>query len=194
MSFELAIILVIVLSVIFSLINKVLEARRRRELEEEDLGLPPMGRRGFDLSEEDGFPEPQPFGTPTVGEEFREVKGTRHVSEPQGGREFREVSGARPVGEGYDGDEYREVDVFRPEELRPGSAEIERARVGIPAAEAGSAAEKDRDHSPEILPMALAPLRGTRRRRIDLDFKPQTVRKAIIYQEILGPPVADRMP
>ena len=215
MGFELTIILLVVISVISALINKVLEARRRRELDEEDRGFSPVGRHGADTvtvegdvdfpEEEDVFRAPKPGGEfrevrgtrrvseADTGDEFREIRGARPVSEPQGGIEFREVSAARPVSEAYKGEEFREVDIVRPDEERVGSAEMERARLVIPAAEAGSAAEKDGDPSPEILPLARVPRRGTRRRKIDLDFKPQTVRKAIIYQEIIGPPVADRM-
>jgi hypothetical protein len=196
MGFELTIILLVVISVISALINKVLEARRRRELDEEDRGFSPVGRHGVDTVPVAGdvdSPEEDVFREPQSGGEFREVRGTRRVSEAPTGDEFREVSGARPVSEAYKGEEFREVDIVRPDEERVGSAEMERARLVIPAAEAGSAAEKDGDPSPEILPLARVPRRGTRRRKIDLDFKPQTVRKAIIYQEILGPPVADRM-
>jgi hypothetical protein len=197
MGFELTIILLVVISVISALINKVLEARRRRELDEEDRGFSPVGRHGADTVTVEGdvdFPEEEDvFRAPKPGGEFREVRGTRRVSEADTGDEFREIRGARPVSEAYKGEEFREVDIVRPDEERVGSAEMERARLVIPAAEAGSAAEKDGDPSPEILPLARVPRRGTRRRKIDLDFKPQTVRKAIIYQEILGPPVADRM-
>lgn len=203
MSFELTIILVIALSVISSLINKVLEARRRRELREEDLGMPPMGIPDVDPSEDDIFLEPGPTGpTPMPGEfrevrgtrrvseaptgpEFQEISGTRPVSEPQGGREFREVRGARPVSEAYTGEEYRMAGFSAPEDEHPS---------GLTSGDgAGSAAEGERDGSPDVQPRVVAPRRGARRRRIGLDFKPRTVRKAIIYQEILGPPVADRM-
>ena len=197
MGFELTIVLLVVISVISALINKVLEARRRRELDEEDHGFSPVGRHGADTVTVEGdvdFPEEEDvFREPKPGGEFREVRGTRRVSEADTGDEFREIRGARPVSEAYKGEEFREVDIVRPDEERVGSAEMERARLVIPAAEAGSAAEKDGDPSPEILPLARVPRRGTRRRKIDLDFKPQSVRKAIIYQEILGPPVADRM-
>ena len=204
MSFELTIILVIALSVISSVINKILEARRRREHEEEDLGLPPMGVPDLDPSEDDIFlesepPEPKPMagefrevrGTRPVSEaptgpEFQEVRGTRPVSEPQGGREFRDVRGARPVSEAYTGDEYRPAGFAPPEDEHTGGA--------TSGDGAEFAQESERDDSPKVLPLAAAPRRRTRRRRIQIDFKPQTVRKAIIYNEILGPPVADRKP
>ena len=204
MSFELVVILFVVLSVISSLINKVLEARRRRELEEEDLDTRPMGIPDAGPSEDDVFPEPAPtVPTPMAGEfqevrgtrrvseaptgqEFQEVRGTRPVSDPAGGKEFREVRGARPVSEAYTGDEYRRAGFDPPEDERP-SGEKSGAR-------AESAAEGERDGSPDIQPLVMAPRRKTRSRRIDLDFKPKTVRKAIIYNEILGPPAADRRP
>lgn len=212
MSFEFTILLLIVTGLISSLINKVLESRRRRELEDEDLDLPPLGGPDVDPSEDDVFPEQQPFGQPPAGREFREVRGTRPVSEapageefreirgarpvdePRGGIEFREVRGTRPVSEEYEGVEFREVDFDRPDDGRPRGAEsggppAERPRDGSEAA-----AENGADDLLEDLPPALAPRRRARRRRIRLDFKPQTVRKAIIYHEILGPPVADRRP
>ena len=201
MGFELTIILLVVISVIFALINKVMEARRRRELDEEDRGFSPAGRHGADpvsvasdaeFSVEDVFREPQPFGPPPGGE-FREVRGTRRVSEADTGDEFQEVRGARPVSEAYDGDEFREVEVGRPELERPPHAETGRARVEHTPTEAATPVEPEQNGAGEVVPVALARRRRTRRRRIDLDFKPQTIRKAIIYQEILGPPVADRM-
>ncbi len=197
MGFELTIILLVVISVISALINKVLEARRRRELDEEDRGFSPVGRHGVDTvpvagdvdisEEEDVFREPQSGG------EFREVRGTRRVSEAPTGDEFREVSGARPVSEAYKGEEFREVDIVRPEEERFGGMISEGAPVDRPGAGAESAAEDEKGGAREVIPSSPVSRRRTRRRRIDLDFKPQTVRKAIIYQEILGPPVADRM-
>ncbi len=212
MSFELTIILLIVTGLISSLINKVMEARRGRELEEEDLDLPPLGGPDVDPSEDDVFPEPQPFGEPPAGREFREVRGTRPVSEaptgkefreirgarpvdePPGGIEFREVRGARPVSEEYDGVEFREVDFDRPDEGRPGAAESGGPPVERPRGGSEPAAEAPADDVMEDVPLVPAPRRRARRRRIQLDFKPQTVRKAIIYHEILGPPVADRRP
>ena len=137
MNFELVVILFIALSVISSLINKMLEGRRRRELEEEDLEMPPMGVPDADPPEVDIFPEPEPTGpTPMAGEfqevrgtrrvseaptgpEFQEIRGARPVSEPAGGREFREVRGARPVSETYTGDEYRPAGFDPPGDEHP---------------------------------------------------------------------------
>lgn len=204
MNFELVVILFIALSVISSLINKMLEGRRRRELEEEDLEMPSMGIPDADPPEVDIFPEPGPPGPVPMGGEFQEVRGTRRVSEaptgpefqeirgarpvsePAGGREFREVRGARPVSETYAGDEYRPAGFDPPGDERPG---------GVTGGEGTeSAAEGETDGLPEVQPPVIAPRRRTRRRRIRLDFKPKTVRKAIVYNEILGPPVADRRP
>ncbi|MDE3001268.1 MAG: hypothetical protein OXU79_19500 [Gemmatimonadota bacterium] len=204
MSFELVVILFIVLSVISSLINKVLEGRRRRELEEEDLDMPPLGIPDVDPTEDDMFPEPAPTvpapkagefqevrGTRRVSEaptgpEFQEIRGARPVSEPQGGREFREVRGARPVSETYTGDEYRPAGFEPPEDGQPGGE-----TGGV---ETESAPEGERHGLPDVQPLSVPRRRRTRRRRIQLDFKPKTVRKAIVYNEILGPPVADRRP
>ena len=212
MSFEFTIILLIVTGLISSLVNKFFESRRRRELEDEDPDLPPLGGPAVDPSEDDVFPEPQTFGQPPAGREFREVRGTRPVSEaptgeefreirgarpvdePRGGIEFREVRGARPVSEEYDGVEFREVEFDRPDDGRPGGANIGGPPAERPRDGSETAAEAPADDLLEDLPLVLAPRRRARRRRIQLDFKPQTVRKAIIYHEILGPPVADRIP
>ena len=115
MSFEFTILLLIVTGLISSLVNKVLEVRRgRRELEEEDLDLPPLGGPDVEPSEDDVFPEPEPFGQPAAGGEFREVRGTRRVSEAPTGKEFREIRGARPVDEPRGGTDFREVRSARP--------------------------------------------------------------------------------
>ena len=202
MNFELVVILFIALSVISSLINKMLEGRRRRELEEEDLEMPPMGVPDADPPEVDIFPEPEPTGpTPMAGEfqevrgtrrvseaptgpEFQEIRGARPVSEPAGGREFREVRGARPVSETYAGDEYRPAGFDPPGDEHPVTS----------GDGAETTAEGEQDGLPDVQPLVVAPRRRTRRRRIHLDFKPKTVRKAIVYNEILGPPAADRRP
>ena len=212
MNLELTVILMIVIGVISSLVNKLLEARRRRELEEEDLDLPQLGGPDVAPTEDDIFLEPEPTGpTPMAGEfqevrgtrrvseaptgeEFREIRGARPVDEPRGGIEFREVRGARPVSEEYDGVEFREVDFDRPDDGRPGAAESGGPPAERPRDGSETAAEAPADDLLEDLPLVLAPRRRARRRRIQLDFKPQTVRKAIIYHEILGPPVADRRP
>lgn len=204
MNFELVVILFIALSVISSLINKMLEGRRRRELEEEDLEMPPMGVPDADPPEVDIFPEPGPTKPTPMGGEFQEVRGTRRVSEaptgpefqeirgarpvtePTGGREFREVTGTRPVSEAYTGDEYRRAG-FDP-------SEDEHSGVATGGDVAESVAEGEQDGLPDVQPLVVAPRRRTRRRRIHLDFKPKTVRKAIVYNEILGPPAADRRP
>lgn len=204
MSFEIVVILFIVLSAISSLVNKILEGRRGRELEEEDLGLPPMGIPDVDPPEDDVFREPGPTKpAPMAGElrevrgrrrvseaptgpEFQEIRGARPVSEPAGGREFREVRGARPVSEAYKGDEYRPAGFDPLEEAQSGSATSGDGEE--------SSAEGETDGLPEVQPLVVAPRRRTRRRRIALDFKPTTVRKAIVYNEILGPPAADRRP
>ena len=204
MNFELVVILFIALSVISSLINKMLEGRRRRELEEEDLEMPSMGVPDADPPEVDIFPEPGPPGPTPMAREFQEVRGTRRISEaptgpefqeirgarpvnePAGGREFREVTGTRPVSETYTGDEYRPAGFDLPEDEQPS---------GVTSGDvAESAAEGEQDGMPDVQPLVAAHRRRARRRRIDLDFKPKTVRKAIVYNEILGPPAADRRP
>ena len=117
-----------------------------------------------------------------TGPEFREIRGARPVDEPRGGIEFREVRGARPVSEAYTGEEYRPAGFSAPEDEHPATG----------GDLAGSSAEVEPEGPPVVQPLVAAPRRRTRRRRIELDFKPKTVRRAIIYQEILGPPMADR--
>lgn len=86
--------------------------------------------------------------------------------------EFQEVQGKRPVSEADTGPEFREVEGKRP--VSDKSSYIEGKTPFTRASET------------EI---RLRPKR--RKRRIKLDFEPNTIRKAIIYNEIIGPPRAE---
>jgi hypothetical protein len=86
--------------------------------------------------------------------------------------EFQEVQGKRPVSEADTGPEFQEVEAKRP--VSDKSSYIEGKTPFTRASET------------ERL---LRPKR--RKRRIKLDFEPNTIRKAIIYNEIIGPPRAE---
>ena len=100
------------------------------------------------------------------------MHGKRPVSEADTGPEFQEVQGKRPVSEADTGPEFREVEAKRP--VSDESSYIEGKTLFTRASET------------EI---RLRPKR--KKRRIKLDFEPDTIRKAIIYNEIIGPPRAE---
>ena len=180
MSLELLIPLIfIVVSLLSSLIKKLRGAREpdetklQRRQTSRDAGADDPFEEEIDLSEWDvlfGPPEPEP--EPKPPSEFQEVQGKRPVSEADTGPEFQEVQGKRPVSEADTGPEFREVEVKRP--VSDKSSYIEGKTLFTRASET------------EI---RLRPKR--RKRRIKLDFEPDTIRKAIIYNEIIGPPRAE---
>ena len=92
--------------------------------------------------------------------------------EPKPPSEFQEVHGKRPVSEADTGPEFQEVHGKRP--VSDESSYIEGQTSFIRASETE---------------MLLRPKR--KKRRIKLDFEPDTIRKAIIYNEIIGPPRAE---
>ena len=180
MSLELLIPLIfIVVSLLSSLIKKLRGAREpdetklQRRQTSRDAGADDPFEEEIDLSEWDvlfGPPEPEP--EPKPPSEFQEVQGKRPVSEADTGPEFQEVQGKRPVSEADTGPEFREVEVKRP--VSDESSYIEGKTLFTRASET------------EI---RLRPKR--RKRRVKLDFEPDTIRKAIIYNEIIGPPRAE---
>ncbi len=180
MSLELLIPLIfIVVSLLSSLIKKLRGAREpdetklQRRQTSRDAGADDPFEEEIDLSEWDvlfGPPEPEP--EPKPPSEFQEVQGKRPVSEADTGPEFQEVQGKRPVSEADTGPEFREVEAKRP--VSDESSYIEGKTLFTRASET------------EI---RLRPKR--RKRRIKLDFEPDTIRKAIIYNEIIGPPRAE---
>ena len=95
--------------------------------------------------------------------------------EPNSPSEFQEVHGKRPVSEADTGPEFQEVEVKRP--VSDESSYIEGKTPFTRASET------------EI---RLRPKR--KKHRIKLDFEPNTIRKAIIYNEIIGPPRAETDP
>ena len=180
MSLELLIPLIfIVVSLLSSLIKKLRgtrepdETKLQRRQTSRDAGADDPFEEEIDLSEWDvlfGPPEPEP--EPKPPSEFQEVQGKRPVSEADTGPEFQEVQGKRPVSEADTGPEFREVEAKRP--VSDESSYIEGKTLFTRASET------------EI---RLRPKR--RKRRIKLDFEPDTIRKAIIYNEIIGPPRAE---
>ena len=185
MSYELLVVLFLVLSLISALIKKVQEQREQRQ---PDRNPPSPNRRRdvydaeeaeVELSEWDVFgdvspsdPEPEPAPAPR---EFREVRGTRPVSEAHRGPEFQPVQGKRPVEERPGGEEFREVRGTRPVTEAP-ALEAPRTRVRFV----------------QTMPGPDAGQRSRRKKR--LTFTRKSLRQAIIYSEILGPPRGNQMP
>lgn len=178
---ELEVLLPLIVFLFFSLIAPLIkrlrgtrepdESKLQRRQTSRDAGADDPFEEEFDLSEWEvifGPPEPEP----EPPSEFQEVQGKRPVSEADTGPEFREVEGKRPVSEADTGPEFQEVEGKRP--VSDESSYIEGQTSFIRASET----EK-----------LLRPKR--RKRRIKLDFEPDTIRKAIIYNEIIGPPRAE---
>lgn len=120
-----------------------------------------------------GSPDPEPEPAPKSPSEFRAVQGKRPVSEAATGPEFRDVQGKRPVDETDTGPEFQEI------------------RGKRPVSDASSYVE---GQTPFVRATQTRKRRPKRKRRFKLDFEPTTVRKAIIYNEIIGPPRADTDP
>ena len=178
---ELEVLLPLIVFLFFSLIAPLIkrlrgtrepdESKLQRRQTSRDAGADDPFEEEFDLSEWEvlfGSPEPEP----KPPSEFQEVQGKRPVSEADTGPEFREVEGKRPVSEEDTGPEFQEVEGKRP--VSDESSYIEGQTSFIRASETE---------------MLLRPKR--KKRRIKLDFEPDTIRKAIIYNEIIGPPRAE---
>ena len=176
---ELEVIVPIIVFLLFGLVSSLMkklrgtpdESKLQRRHPSRDIGGAddPFKEAEIDLSEWDmlfGSPEPEPKS------EFQEVQGKRPVSEADTGPEFREVEGKRPVSEADTGPEFQEVEGKRP--VSDESSYIEGKTSFTRASETRT------------------PLLSKRKkRRIKLDFEPNTIRKAIIYNEIIGPPRAE---
>ena len=188
-------VLLFILFIVSSLVKRFQEARSKRQLEEEGHGpqsVSPIGRRPdtieeneIDLSEWEIFPEfersrpepeeEKPSEAYSPGE-FQEVQGKRPVTETYTGREFQEIQGKRTISEVDTGEEFQEVQ---------GKRTVSETPSKIPT-QTLQAAPSD-----EPLPPMHT---GRKRRRIRLDLNRGSLRKAILYAEILGPSRADRMP
>ncbi len=182
---ELEVLLPLIVFLFFSLIAPLIkrlrgtrepdESKLQRRQTSRDAGADDPFEEEFDLSEWEvifGPTEPEPEPEPKPPSEFQEVQGKRPVSEADTGPEFREVEGKRPVSEADTGPEFQEVEGKRP--VSDESSYIEGQTSFIRASETE---------------MLLRPKR--KKRRIKLDFEPDTIRKAIIYNEIIGPPRAE---
>lgn len=166
MSYEILIILFILLSVISSIIKKLQESRRKQVEEEER----PSRRTPVYRSDEEEEIDLSEW------EVLSELE--RRRTEPVE-REFREVRGTRRVEETDTGREFKEVQVTRPV--------TETAPVALsspPPSEPDLPAEEPQRFLPS----------GRKQRKIHLDFKQDKVRKAVLYNEILGPPRGEEMP
>ncbi len=178
---ELEVIIPIIVFLLFSLVSTLMkklrgspdETKRQRRHPSRDAGADDPFEEEIDLSEWEvlfGSPEPDPKPEPKP--EFQEVHGKRPVSEADTGPEFQEVEGKRPVSEADTGPEFQEVEGKRP--VSDESSYIEGKTPFTRASETET---------------RLRPKR--KKRRIKLDFEPDTIRKAIIYNEIIGPPRAE---
>ena len=180
---ELEVIIPIIVFLLFSLVSSIMkklrgarepdETKLQRRHPSRETGADDPFEEEIDLSEWEvlfGSPEPDPKPEPKP--EFQEVQGKRPVSEADTGPEFQEVQGKRPVSEADTGPEFQEVEGKRP--VSDESSYIEGKTPFTRASET------------EI---RLRPKR--KKRRIKLDFEPDTIRKAIIYNEIIGPPRAE---
>ena len=169
MSSEVLIFLFLILGLISSLIKKFQERQRQRI---EDLEHPSrqVGLQRLDVidpeEEKIDLSEWDIFLDGPESGEFQEVRSTRSVSEADTGPEFQEVRGKRSVSEEDTGPEFREVEVEQPvqEEGEP--------RTIVRFVEVGASPSK----------------RSKKRIRLT----PKTMRQAILYTEIIGPPRADR--
>ncbi len=197
MDAQILVVLFLLFSILSSIINKIQE-RRGQKLDETKLerrDTPPTRRDPFDDEEvlpdwEVLFPsskrEPEP-------PEFQEVVPKRDVQEPaQPKPEFQNVQGKREVLEPVETKpEFREVegkrDVQEPTPIRP---EYRPAGYTPPVS-----VLRPSTQTPVPAEARFMKPKPTRRKRSGkLLFSPQTVRQAIVYNEILGPPRAENMP
>ena len=183
---QILIILFLLFSVISSIFKKL---RERHEPDESKLERKhpshQVGRRNdpfeedeIDLSEWEillGAPakpkkEPEP-----IHQEFREVQGKRPVDESDTGPEFEEVRGKRQVSEANTGPEFKTVQATRPVNE--------------------SLAYNENDPTDQVSRLKrTTPPKKRRKRKQKLNFSRKTVRQAIVYNEIIGPPRAENMP
>ncbi len=187
---DLQVIIPIILLALFSLLTSLLrklrgerepdESKLQRKHPSRDVGADdPFEEGEIDLSDWDilfGAPQPEPEPAPSLEppSEFRDVQGKRPVSEADTGPEFREVQGKRPVDEADTGEEFHEIRGKRA--VSDESSYIEGQTPFVRASQ---------------MPRMIRP---KRKRRLKLNFEPDTIRKAIIYNEIIGPPRADNDP
>jgi hypothetical protein len=180
MSFDVMVMLFIGFSVVSSLVKKFQERQRENQNELESRGMvrktvstPEPEVPEFDLSEWDDFPEPEPRERPFSSREFREVRGTRSVSELDTGREFREVRGLREILEADTGPEFRD----------PLADEVEITPKSYQSFEN----QKDVVDETQVS-------KRKKRRKSKLRFSRGALINAVLYKEILGTPRGEDMP
>lgn len=170
MDFNILALLFIAFSVISSLVSKWQQRRREDQGEERTGRAMPTAKPAVpDLSEWDVFQEPEPE---EPVREFREVRGTRPVSEEYTGPEFQEVRGARTISEQTYGPEFRDPLSVDQTEVSPVdvSKRVDpKVRVAVPG-------------------------KKTRKRRRILLFDRNALVNAVLYREILGTPRGEDMP
>ena len=185
MSYEVLVILFLLLSVVSSVINKIRESRQKQQ-QEEDQPYVPLSRRvpETDMDEDDDLPE---------WDVLRELE--RHRQGPVA-QEYREVQATRPVSEADTGPEFREVEPTRDVEEPEGGEEFQEVRGTRQVSEASYIARPEAPPAP-VLTLSGPTMTHRKRRsgkRGRLDLCPQGLRKAIVLSEILGPARADSMP
>ena len=198
---ELEVIIPIIVFLLFGLLSPLIkklrgarepdETKLQRRHPSRDIGADDPFEEEIDLSEWEvlfGSPEPEP--EPKPPSEFQEVQGKRPISESDTGPEFREVQGKRPVSEEDTGPEFREVQGKRPVSEEDTGPEFQEVQGKRPVSDKSSYIE---GQTPFIRASETQTLLRPKRkkRRIKLDFEPNTIRKAIIYNEIIGPPRAE---
>ena len=182
---QILVILFLIFSAISSLYKKLKErnepdeSKLQRKHPSREVGSGPFEDKEVDLSEWESLlslpkSEPEPIPEPEPQSEFEEVHGKRTVSEEDTGPEFEEVHGKRTVSEADTGPEFKEVH---------GKRTVSDQSSYIEGQTDFTRASKTR-------------LSGSRKRKRQhhLKFNRTTIRQAIIYNEILGPPRADKMP
>ena len=183
MGFEVIVILFLLLSVVSSIISKLRQRKQTSgEVGRQGRTLSPSQRRPIyqpeedeaDASDWDVLSEVFRHRTESLEEEFREVKGTRSVTEEPAREEFRPIQVTRPIEEPPVQEEFRPV--------RPEPKPTPAPRPQAPPPETAPSQKAHLPHAKKV----------KRRRR--LDFSRGSVRNAILYREILGPPRSEEMP
>jgi len=183
LGFEVIVILFLLLSVGSSIISKLQQRKQTSgEVGRQGRTLSPSQRRPIYQPEEDEadasdwevLSEVFHHRTESLEEEFREVKGTRSVTEEPAREEFRPTQVTRPVEEPPAQEEFRPV--------RPEPKPTPAPRPQGPPPETATSQKAHLPHAKK----------AKRRRR--LDFSRGSVRNAILYREILGPPRSEEMP
>lgn len=187
MDSQILVILFLLLSAASSIYKKIREhsnpepdeSKLQRKHPSQDVGPNDPFEDEVDLSEWEillGAPQEEKKEAPKpVIQEFREVRGTRPVDESDTGPEFQEVQGKRSVSETNTGPEFQPVEATRPVQ------------------EALSYNENDPTDQLARLKIT-PPLKRKRKRKLKLDFSHKTIRQAIVYNEIIGPPRSENMP